>query len=61
MSALPATLRGMPLGRLSGQNTDGVLARTIVALAVVGGIPDPTWLTRSTMVENPTTTLDTPI
>ena len=58
MSALPATLRGAPLGQLRGQNNEGVLALTIVALAVVVGIADASFWTLSTMLNIATSTLD---
>jgi simple sugar transport system permease protein len=58
MSALPATLRAMPLGRLRGQNNEGVLALTIVVLALAVGVADASFWTLSTMLNIVTSTLD---
>lgn len=58
MSALPATLRAMPLGRLRGQNNEGVLALTIVVLVLAVGIADASFWTLSTMLNIVTSTLD---
>jgi simple sugar transport system permease protein len=58
MSAVASTLRGLPLGRLRGQNNEGILALTIVVLAVAVGIADASFWELSTLLNIATSALD---
>lgn len=58
MSALSSTLRGLPLGRLRGQNNEGVLALSIVVLSVIVGIADASFWSLSTLLNISTSALD---
>jgi len=58
MSAAASTLRAIPLGRLRGQNNEGILALTIIVLAIVVGIADSSFWRLSTLLNIATSTLD---